>query len=257
MRGVPKRSTHPGVHIASVQTEDGKVRKCFVKPGAATSPCVIIESIAWLLAKALNLPRPAYAAVLAVPIEKLKGKVKLDSSWSGDKECLAFCAEAVDGSNLAQIWDHGRWLEKRNIFRSREMSAVAAFDEWVNNVDRHMGNVLRRADGVHVPIDNEYALYEPVWKLMRPSINIKRQTILESAERVLGGKSFGNFKIEAARAAQNHQRAFADAKQEVVDTIDALVPDQNEASRLKKIVCDFLDGRAAPAWLASTLRVIV
>lgn len=257
-RGLPaKRSSNLAVHLASVAGPDGRVHRCFVKPAAVDSPTVLVESIAWLLAGAVGLPRPGFAAILMVPTSPLRSNVKLDPSWDGCNECVAFCSEAVNGEDLSQVWVTGRWLARANTLKIKHMPALAGFDEWIDNADRHGGNILTTGKAV-IPIDNEYALYDEIWRKRYPTRGaVQRQSILDAARALLHHKALHRFQTDACLASREHQHGLASVKAAVVQTVDALVHDRAEAASISNDICAYLDGRAHGAWLPNRLGVIV
>ena len=57
-----------GTHQALVADPSGRLHKCFVKASPLGNPMVLTESVAWMIAGAVDLPRPEFAAVLLLPV---------------------------------------------------------------------------------------------------------------------------------------------------------------------------------------------
>lgn len=174
-RGQPKQGLNKTTHLAVIQDPAGKLRHCYVKMTPDDWPSPITEAIAYLIAEALDLPRPGFAALLFAPINKLKDCLKLDQHWLRSSHAIAFCCEAVPGRDLNQMWKWIADIRKAKFFRSPEVGQVAAFDLWTANQDRHTGNVIK-SGGRYVPIDNEYILYPLLWNNV--TFRVQFQTLL-------------------------------------------------------------------------------
>ena len=112
-RGAPDRQgQNLTTHRALIADERGQERLCYVKACPPQYPMVIAESLAWLIAEALDLPRPDYAALLLLPLPRLRSSMALDQHWGHYSEALAFCSSAVDGKPIRARW---KWLEHARV----------------------------------------------------------------------------------------------------------------------------------------------
>lgn len=257
-RGQPsKHGANKTTHLATIEGPDGKLHRCYVKMVPGRWPTVLTESIAWLIADALDLPRPGFAAIVAVPVDRLRQCMALDQHWLGYNEWPGFCAEAVDGKAPVQTWRWLDWLTAKGVFKKEEVRRISAFDEWVENRDRHRGNLIRRSDGTCVAIDNEFALWSPVWTaIMGPGFNVVPQSLLTQAQASMKPAAMSRFKVEVARAGDRHAAAYVMTEQAVIDTIKALVADPAASAQLVGFVTSFLRARSDPTWLRGQLGVI-
>ena len=154
----PKTGTNQTVHLATVEDGTGKLHRCYVKMCPSHWMTPITESVAWILSAELSLPRPQFAALILVPLDKLSKHLKLDQHWLGQPQALAFCASAVDGKSPTQGWQWLAPLRTKRMFKRPEIARIAAFDLWADNQDRNTSNVLIERSGNCIPIDNELIL---------------------------------------------------------------------------------------------------
>lgn len=255
-RGAPEsKGLNQTTHLASIEDASGKIHRCYVKLAPPNWPTPLTEAIAWLLAESLDLPRPGFAALIVVPLDKLRAHMPLDQHWLSYREALGFCAEAVQGNNPTHGWKWLAWLRMKSLYKRAEVARISAFDQWVENQDRHTGNLLIRSSGECIPIDNEHILYSLLW----PSLGLAfgHNSLMNEAQRHMNGPSFDKFKVEMALHAKQHEDAFNRAAQRLADTVRALVPDEIQAQALWNSIGAFLSGRAHPNWMAQHLGVIV
>lgn len=254
-RGHPKaKGLNQTTHLATIADHTGKLHKCYVKLTPPDWPTPLTEALAWLLAEALDMPRPEFAAVLMAPVQKIKTHVPLDQHWLKHDEVIAFCASAVDGKNPMSGW---RWLEKlraKRLYGRKEVAKICAFDEWVENQDRHTGNLLVRKTGEHVAIDNELILYSLLWNV---GLKFNHNSLLKESQQHLSLEHFKRFLVEVANSSKLHDGALSNASTGMHMTVNALVADPAVAAALWAKIHAFLSGRADKDWLPNRLGVIV
>lgn len=71
------------MHQALIAGPDGREHKCFVKAAPQGNAMPLTEAIGWTVASALEMPRPSFAAVILLPIQRLRQHMKLDQHWLG------------------------------------------------------------------------------------------------------------------------------------------------------------------------------
>lgn len=252
----PNQGSNKTTHLALVEAPDGKLHKCFVKMVPNGWPSVLTEALAWLLAEALDLPRPEFAAIVPVPVPELRRLMPLDQHWVGYGGLWpAFAASAVEGKALAQRWRWLYMLQSRSALSHNDVQRVAAFDEWVDNRDRNLGNVLRTSSGRFVPIDNEFAFFQPIWTAIAPGFGVGHNSLLLEAERRLTSDGFKQFKVKTAVSSDAHIDAYSRAKPALMQTIAALAPGP-AGTQLAAAVDHFLSPRAPKTWMCQHLQVI-
>lgn len=235
-------------HQALIADQHGVERLCYVKACPPGYPMVVAESLAWLIAEALDLARPEFAALLLLPVPKLRMSMRMDQHWQHYPEVLAFCSSAVQGKPIRGRWTWLERMKRAKSFEHGDVARIAAFDHWVENQDRHSGNLLV-ADGRFVPIDNEYVLYS----LLSAPFGILRQTLHDEAKNLLRGKALKAFEASMIVASDSHLPAFMAVQATLTQWLHVVIPNPVEAANLATAILQFLGPRAQPGWLANEL----
>jgi hypothetical protein len=253
-RGLPpKRGLNQTTHMATVVDASGAPHKCYVKLTARGWPTPLTEAIAWMLSEALDLPRPRFAALIFVPIPQLSRAMPLDQHWFAQREALGFCSEAIEGKGLTHRW---KWLAHHRtakLYKSPEVKRIVAFDEWVENQDRHEGNVIRGDGGDYVPIDNEFILHSLLWMHVFP---VKRNSLLRSARSHLTIDEWKRLQVDVATAARQHDSALQRAVSDIEHLINVFQPNPAVQAAIRTAIVNFLVGRSHSDWMAGHLGVI-
>ena len=252
---VSKKGLNQTTHQAMIEDATGKWHRCYVKgcPDGWLSP--LTEAIGWLIAEALDLPRPEFAALVMVPLDKLRQHMPMDQHWLNRPEMLAFCASAVEGKSPSHPWQWMAKLRTKQIYKHAEVARIAAFDYWVDNQDRNTGNLLVKSDGVCVPIDNEFILYSLLWQPYNP-FSIGKKSLLAESALLLTETNQRTFKVEMANQSRRHESAMNMVSPRLKDAISALIPDKTVAHQMWNDVQKYLFDRAHPDWLSTELGVI-
>ncbi len=255
-RGAPKkRGLNQTTHQALIADQQGVEHKCFVKICPTQYPTPFTEAFAYLVAEALELPRPKFAALVFVPIQKLSMAMPLDQHWLAHSTALAFCASAVPGKHITSNWSFLAHFRAARAFKHNDVARIAAFDMWLENQDRHTGNLMRSKDGGYVPIDNELILYSIAW--LNSGVRYVHNSLLKRAEEVLSAEAYKRFVVDIATASRSHEDALHAALPGLQRCISTMVADKASAARLDAQVMQFLKTRAHPHWLANELGCIV
>lgn len=237
-------------HQAVIADASGHEHKCFVKAAPQGNPMPLTEAVGWMVADCLGLPRPAFAAVLLLPIQKLRMHMKLDQHWSGYSHTLAFCSSTVPGKHIQARWQWLAKLRKARAFQHEDVPRIAAFDMWVENQDRHTGNFLRTKDGQYVPIDNEFILYTLVWAA---TMTVKQNSLRDEARAVLTAAGYTKFEISMVIASKLHEGALTRASPALHQFICALHGNAAQGVAAATAILQFLTQRAHPDWVANEL----
>jgi hypothetical protein len=259
-------------HLALVKNSTGQLLKCYVKGGVTMdSPTPLAESLAWLIASQLDLPRPKYAGLLILRIDKLKNHLSLPPHWLKEEYMPCFYTSAVETMPnygpknvnlvpmpgnlgqpvLARSTTHS--VTNKSIL-SNELVKLSAFDEWLDNQDRHSGNVLVDHKGIRTPIDNEYCFYKQFWS---DKVNVTKQSLLEQAEKLLGTIEIADYKVRVAVAGRSHDSAYPAVAGTLYSLIMNYHDDVDRGDQIWRAVHQHLFERAAPNWLPATLNVII
>ena len=131
-RGEPQQiGQNRTTHLAMIEDPSGNWHRCYVKCCPPNWPTPLTEALAWLLAEALDLPRPEFAALVMVPLDKLRQHIPMDQHWLNYSEMIAFCVSAVDGKSAAHGWKWLAYLRAKRVYKRPEIARIAAFDHWV------------------------------------------------------------------------------------------------------------------------------
>lgn len=248
------RGQNHTTHQAVIADANGQEHKCFVKASPPGYPMPLAEGLAWLVLDALGLPRPKFAALLILPVYKLRTCMPLDQHWAAVPHALAYCSSTVDGKHITSPW---KWLARirtARAFQHEDIAKIAAFDSWVENQDRHASNFIRTKSGDYVPIDNELILYTVLWVAM--GFTYTHHSLKDQALSLLKPPGYTKFKVSMMLASKNHHAAFTSVAPALQQLVHALVADPVEATNATTAIVQFLGQRAHPDWLANQLGLI-
>jgi hypothetical protein len=254
-RNQPKaRGLNMTTHQALIMDASGREHKCFVKASPPEFPMAFAEGLAWLIAEALDLPRPKFAALLFLPVQKLRQCMALDQHWQLVPHALAFCSSTVEGKHITSSWQWLARIRAAAAFSRQDVARIAAFDMWVENQDRHTGNFLKTKAGDYIPIDNEFILYTVVW--VASGFSYAHQSLRAQARELLKPAGYARFEGSMLFASKLHEPAFLKASPTLKTFIHMMVEDPVRAAATTTAILDFLAGRAKPEWLADELGLI-
>ena len=207
-------------HQAVITDAGGQQHKCYVKASPPGFPMPFAKALAWLVADALDLPRPTFAALVEISIPELRKHMALDQHWMRHATVLAFCCSAVDGKHINSAW---RWLE-----RMRTAKAL-----------------------LHVPIDNELILYSLLW--LANGFSYAHNSLVAQAHATLKTPGYTKFEVSMVLASKHHEAAFRKVTPALQQFVAALIADPAQAAATTTAILQFLAQRAHPDWLAIKL----
>lgn len=255
-RGVPpKKGLNQTTHKAMIADHTGKLHHCYVKVCPPNFPTPLTEAIGWLIAEALDLPRPEFAALIMVPLNKLRQCMPLDQHWLNYPDTLAFCSSVVDGKTASYGWKWFAHIRSAKIYKRPEVARISAFDYWVDNQDRNTGNLIVNGDGHCTPIDNEFILYSLLWKGIVP-FSVNHNSLLVEGKKYLRGDVYDRFVMDVAFHSKLHDAALSVVIPKLQLLVQTIVPPQ-QASALWIQIQNYLVSRSKTDWLANELGVII
>ena len=166
---------------------DGEASRCYIKPfppltkqasGApAENRSVISEALGYILAKScgFSVARTAGIIILRqdqIPTAALEKLAAQSPSGDAEPEYLAWFSEDMRLSPLIVECpsDAPELVRQRNLSRvasdlanHKKSPGIASFDEWIENSDRHLGNLLGSSDGDLILIDHGRIFRTPAW----------------------------------------------------------------------------------------------
>lgn len=125
------------------QDPDGPTVAIYLR--VAGQPALVAELICGTLARALDLPAPEVYLVTVPP-----ATLPASSHASHNRPTLCVGTRDIGGTTFAQLLTSNEQAHLPLLMRWPELSKVAAFDEWLANVDRNMGNLLYVAQTLHI-----------------------------------------------------------------------------------------------------------
>lgn len=252
-RGKPANSgANETTHLAKIADQSGKLHDCFVKLLLPNGPALLCEAMGWLLARTSDVPCPAFAAIVMVPVEELRKHGPLPPKFDGMALCPAWCSEVVAGKSVRQVHKMLFFIARGNCLRSKDARKIAAFDYWSDLRDRNFGNVIRSANGGYVAIDHETLLHDLLW--LPCGIKFEERSLFVEARKNLSTADFQRFQMDMAGAANGHSQALDDAREDLRDII-AKILSIDPAPATESIMAA-LGRRSGPGWMSDELKVI-
>lgn len=164
---------------------NGESVRCYVKPQPDIIHCpatgtlvpnreVINEAIGHVLAKSCGLLTPDTVGIILLNQNQIPESVRLGLWNISDEQASYLCWFSKDmiHPNLAQkhISANDAFLQDRQVKRlahalseDKDTPQIIAFDDWLKNTDRHIGNLLESQSGRRYLIDHGRILNFPNW----------------------------------------------------------------------------------------------
>lgn len=161
-------------------------RRCYIKPLPDTIKVggkivenreVLSEALGYTLARVANYSVPAAAGIIVLNREQIPSAVleHLREITPGglQQDYLAWFSQDMQHPSLLKrhIQDAPDHLQERQLRRlamslagHADTAAIVTFDEWTENSDRNLGNLLEAADGKLALIDHGRLFRLPFWQ---------------------------------------------------------------------------------------------
>ncbi|BBL31197.1 hypothetical protein [Pantoea ananatis] len=221
-------------YLCLLDWPDGKKRQCFVKIfSLQQSIGVFNEILGYLLTKFEDLPVASKAGILILPDQI---KVQIGQPVAS----VAFVTSRIDGktpSSFYRINDMLKFNSLCNVLNDWDkLHQSIAFDEWVANQDRNLGNVVISTDKSITLIDHSNMPVDLNWTPAMLDTTLSPQNKL------------GDFfrpnptlpqKLEILKSASGQRSNLEKAKEEIVYWADRLLTTEQKSEIMK-----FLEVRA-------------
>lgn len=240
-------------HLAKIADQSGRLHDCFVKLLLPNGPALLCEAMGWLLARSSDVPCPAFAAIVMVPVEELRLHGALPPKFDGMSLCPAWCSEVVAGKSVRQVHKMLFFIARKNCLRSKDVRKIAAFDHWSDLRDRNFGNVIHSSKGGYVAIDHETLLHDLLW--LPTGLTYQERSLLVEARKALSTSDFQRFQLDMASASNGHAQALVDARQDLEEIISKIVP-VHVSSVMSDAIVQMLGQRSQVGWMSNELKVI-
>ncbi|WDQ09581.1 hypothetical protein [Klebsiella grimontii] len=167
--------------LSLVEWSDGVQRQCYVKIFAEKQGIgVFNEILGYLLTKAEELPVAPKAGVLILP-EELKNEIPFPVAP------VAFLTSKINGNSPSSFYNLGQLLKFESLCKVidgwERLPQTIAFDEWVANQDRNLGNVIIDANLDVTLIDHSNLPVDLVWTTALLDVEIEPRNVLSDAFR--------------------------------------------------------------------------
>lgn len=232
-------------HMATIKWEDNIERDSWVKIYAGDKPRSLVnEMIGYLLGQALNLPMPPRAGFLLVE-NKFLNPALVNTLSDVDRYrgfTFAWVTEDVKGQNLRiEIENNPAIMNVMVEYFSScmkdwdHLSKLVAFDDWILNTDRNMGNSIHLPDKTFTLIDHGECMHGGNWKEAQllefnchhigfaTNLHLK---LLHDKHAPSGLFQYENTMRELEIAKLEHQKAFLKAESEIRLHLQDLIGDE-------------------------------
>lgn len=127
-------------YACNIEWEEGKTSNAFVKRFQKENELGLVNEITgYILAKACSLPVPKYAALIQTSNNQFDIKDNSFISWS-------FATSALNGQTPQSLYDLGDITGCKTLLDHiaswKNIAKTIAFDDWIANEDRNLGNIV-------------------------------------------------------------------------------------------------------------------
>jgi len=193
---------------------------------------MVNEITGWLIAHALNIPQPASAYLVKVPIKELAAPIPdwIKGIKKTTKHYWAFATLKLPAESAAIRFHRAEIpLLIEDIRRWSDLPSAVALDEHIANTDRHLNNLLRLGKGNYALIDNG-------------RLAVENGTKNWTASDLVPNKPFANllsqqcwkdsppypYASTTVDAGAKHADALSSVRTEIEDWWNRLIPDAAE-----------------------------
>lgn len=145
-----------------------QTRRYYIKSYLNAAKPLFNEISGFLLAVEAGLPQANSAALIALPGSLLE-KIHPGNGFASQAHQLCWCTTAIVSSNSTQLPNATTYFNcdfsaiADDLRTWKDLPVLLAFDEWVANVDRNTGNLIRLSAGDYAIIDHGAILTGPDW----------------------------------------------------------------------------------------------
>lgn len=204
------------------------------------------EILGYSLAKSCGYAVPDTAGVILLKREQIPNV----PAWLTEDEWLCWFTSRVDYPDLNLHYSQMRVMFKdaerrvlKELRESGQLADIVAFDDWLQNPDRNLGNLLRTGDGKYVLIDHGRLFGSELWTPLK----LKNVGSVENImENLLGSDHTQSLPFKSRRylACQNINKALKQTGLAAIQPwVDACF---GQGTLAAKAVTDHIQRRADP-----------
>ncbi len=232
--GRDKSGHMAATHSCSIQWNDGNQTKAFLKRFSNDRELALVNEITgYIIAKNCDLPVPKYAGLLKTSPEQFNDKNRSFSEWS-------FVVSELDGSSP------GSFYSKKDLINCKalmdlvaswnKVSDAIAFDDWVANEDRHLGNLMIAGKNRIYLFDHSNLPITLNWEAEQLEPNYNADSALAKNLYALKCAPLP-IRSRIAHAANYHEEVYSKTAEELCYWWDLLLPhDIERRTALEKFI---------------------
>ena len=247
----PLRRWREGAHFTHLARVDfdGETATSFVKIYPPGTGGVFGEALGYLASVELGLPRAPHAAVIRLPVSRLKGLDAPDWLKQCGDSVWAWCCERIPGRTLAQFYTLEDEADPAYaaLLKTIHGPGIAAIDETFSNGDRNGGSFVRVSSKSWAVIDFGECLGSHCWPQTGP-YDVGLTFLVKAAERLLAADHRKVMQSKAIDAAHRLAIALPKWKPLLIELMDEL-----QVGAAANKVIPFLDDRTHVAWMPKRL----
>jgi hypothetical protein len=222
----------------NIEWSNGKTTRSYIKRFLKINNLSLVNEITgYLISRAAGLPIAKHAGIINAP-----NYVFGDSSNKYENFC--FIVSSVPGDNPGSLYNMGMINNCKTLMDIvagwSKVSDTIAFDDWVANQDRHLGNILVEGKNKVFLIDHGNLPVKLQWACSDLNINLQSVNVLENN---LWNLNCIPMQVRASitASAKDHNVIYQTVKDELLYWWGVLL--SNEPARIKSLE-SFIESRA-------------
>ncbi len=225
-------------YACGIQWNDGKETKSYVKRFSNTRKLGLINEVTgYIIAKHCNLPVPQYAGLIKTNPKQFDDESNQYNDW-------AFVVSSLDGTTPGSFYDISDVQSCKTLMNLvadwDKVSDAIAFDDWVANEDRHLGNIMVAGKNKIYLFDHSNLPITINWQAKQLDPNYIAQSALAINLFALNCTPLP-VRSKVAHATNAHVDVYDSVKEELSYWWDVLLEDDPERRAALEI---FIESRA-------------
>lgn len=176
---------------------------------------LLYEIIGYLIAYHLNLPQPEAFVTLLSKDDQIR---LFNTQNPTTNNFPVWTTTSIDGESAWFEYDRCSEVLKKDLNKWFNFYGAIAFDDLVGNIDRNLGNLIRKSSGKYYLIDHGMIFGGKTCKMKKLSADEQTKNILSESCVTWNNKrqqSKKNPILHIAEHASQHSEAFEKSKQEL------------------------------------------
>ncbi|MCS0216636.1 hypothetical protein NDJ12_22290 [Vibrio alginolyticus] len=209
-------------YSCNIEWSDGSVTRSYVKRFVPARNLAIVNEITgYILADGCSLPIPKHVGLINAP-----GSIFNDESNAYSEICIA--VSEVSGTNPVSYYNLGELVKCKELMNMvagwDKISDALAFDDWVANEDRHLGNIMVSGKGEINLIDHSNLPIDINWSAKQLDPNYLAKSVLAQNLWALNCMPFP-VRSKIAKQANSHSSVYTNKQQVLTKWWNTLLKD--------------------------------